>query len=115
MEEPNKIHDEAQATMAAFLEKTRPPENIRDQVDSGYSHIGQTIELFEIRPSWVDPEKIMHLPFAKINFVKSRQTWKLYWRRAKGNWDAYKPFPGAANLQDCLDCIVEDAHGCFHG
>ena len=48
-----------------FLEKRRPSEDIRDEVDLGYSYENQTVEIFEIRPYFLDASRIIHVPIAK--------------------------------------------------
>lgn len=105
----------AQATLAQYLEKIRPPENIRSKLDIGYAYDGAAIEFFEIRPNWLDPSRIMHHSFAKIRFVKSKNLWLLYWKRASGKWEAYQPFPKSVDLQTLLDCIEKDEYRCFYG
>ena len=45
--------------MHSFIEDLRPPEHIRPQLDLGYRIENQDVFLFEIRPKWDKPEKIM--------------------------------------------------------
>src|SRR5690606_27224439 len=54
-----------------FIEDIRPEdEEIRKEVDLGYSWDGQCAILFEIRPAWNDSGKVLELPFAKLQYVK---------------------------------------------
>lgn len=100
----------------SFVESLRPTdEETRTQLDFGYSWDDQTALLFEIRPQWNDPTKILELPFAKLRFVKSSKIWKLYWRRASGKWEAYRPQPESTNVQELLGEIENDTYGCFFG
>ncbi|MEZ4949438.1 MAG: DUF3024 domain-containing protein [Saprospiraceae bacterium] len=98
-----------------FIEKIRPPEEIRSQVDLGYSFDGKNIEIFERRPIWNEPSKFENYPFAKITYTKSSQIWKLYWKRASGKWESYSYFPSSTHLEELLSCIDEDAYACFKG
>jgi hypothetical protein len=107
--------DPTHAILYNHFEKIRPPENIRPKLDLGYDYNGSVIKMYEIRPDWVDASIIRHHPFAKIRYVKSRNIWTLYWPRANGKWNAYEPLPQSSDLQTLLDCIAEDAHGCFFG
>ncbi|MDO8367574.1 MAG: DUF3024 domain-containing protein, partial [Saprospiraceae bacterium] len=93
----------------------RPPEDIRSKLDIGYVYDGKVVEFYEIRPDWMDASIIRNNPFAKIRYVKSKNVWNLYWKRANGKWEVYEPFPHASNLQSLLDCIEQDKHGCFYG
>lgn len=36
--------------MEWFMEKRRPPEEIRNEVDIGYRYENQVLDIFEIRP-----------------------------------------------------------------
>jgi hypothetical protein len=98
-----------------FIEKIRPPEEIRSQVDLGYTYDGKNIELYERRPIWNNPSKVENYPYAKITYVKTSQIWKLYWKRASGKWEAYSDLPTSTHLEELLACIDEDAFGCFYG
>jgi hypothetical protein len=47
--------------MNDYLERARPPVQIRDELDIGYRIENQSAELFEIRPAFKNPkEKIEH-------------------------------------------------------
>ena len=98
-----------------FIEKKRPPVEIRDQLDIGYSYENGVLEVFEIRPFWKDQSKKLNIPVAKSKFIKSRNIWKIYWQRANGNWDPYEPQNEMRDLSEVLKIIEEDKHGCFWG
>lgn len=102
-----QIHD--------FVEKRRPPKDIRDQLDIGYTYDNGTFEIFEIRPQWNKPENILHHSVAKATYIKSQQYWKLYWKRANGSWEHYDPVSILPSITDVLHCIDNDVHGCFWG
>lgn len=102
--------------LKSFIDAKRPKEEeVRKQLDFGYSWDGQTALLFEIRPQWHDPTNILELPYAKLRFVKSIKLWKLYWMRGLGKWAAYEPKPEASNLQEMLTEIGHDGYGCLFG
>ena len=110
------IIDINEATVKKYVESLRPDDpKIREQLDFGYSYDGKIFEIYEIRPVWNDPEKIQHLPFAKIRFYKSKQEWNLYWMRANGKWELYEPFPRSTHLEKIIQIIKEDNYGCFFG
>ncbi|MEC3881020.1 DUF3024 domain-containing protein [Parapedobacter sp. 10938] len=102
--------------LRSFIESLRPTdEEIRKQLDFGYSWDGQSALLFEIRHQWDDPTNILELPFAKLRFVKSSKIWKLYWMRGSGKWEAYEPQPESIDLYKLLTEIKNDAYSCFFG
>jgi len=55
--------------IAAFLKKSRPPPHIRKELDLGYRINGHSIEIFEIRPKWRNPENTLEIPVAKSTNV----------------------------------------------
>ncbi len=98
-----------------YIEQRRPPVEIRNKLDIGYSYKNNTLEIFEIRPRF-DNEKIYeNIPIAKAKFVKSQNCWKIYWMRASGKWDVYKPISNISSISDVLQEIEDDGYGCFWG
>jgi hypothetical protein len=102
-------------TMENFMDKFRPKEEIRDQLDISYKIDGQSIVIYEIRPDWKDPHKKIESPTAKTTYIKAKNHWKIFWMRADLKWHSYKPYPIAKNVQEFVDIVIEDKHGCFWG
>ncbi len=99
--------------MEQYLERNRPPQEIRSQLDIGYRIDNQSVIIFEIRPDWFDSSKIMEHDQAKTTYIKSRNRWKVFWLRSSG-WYPYKPAE-MKNLQAFVKEIEADPHGCFWG
>lgn len=110
-----KIVDFNQKSLDAFIEKRRPPEEIRDKLDLGYRLEGEIIQIFEIRPNWQNPAEKIESPIAKAKYVKSRSVWKVYWMRADLKWHPYDPQREVSNLTAFLELIDQDNYGCFWG
>ncbi|RJE71558.1 DUF3024 domain-containing protein [Reichenbachiella sp. MSK19-1] len=98
-----------------FLDKRRPPEHIRHQIDLNYKIDNQSIIILEIRPHWQNEEETIESPIAKTTWVKSQNVWKIYWMRADLKWHGYEPNPEVETIEDFLKVIDQDAHGCFWG
>jgi len=98
-----------------FVESRRPPEHIRSQLDIGYSLDGQSITIFEIRPVYNKPDKIMHSEAAKLTYVITTDSWKIYWMRADLKWHSYQTVPEVDSLEQGLEVINEDQYGAFWG
>lgn len=98
-----------------FLSEKRPPAHVRNQLDFGYRIENQSVELFEIRPEWRNPEQIMEIPFAKATFVKKEKLWKIYWQRQDLKWHSYTPVPCVQYFEEFLSVVSEDANACFFG
>ena len=101
-----------------FIEENRPPVHVRDQVDIGFSLENRELVLFEIRPRWDDPSEKFHSEFARAKYIKSRAVWKIYWMRASGKWELYRPEDEEAEVEDITEffkIVAEDKYHAFGG
>lgn len=101
--------------MEAFLERKRPPEQIRPKLDIGYRIEEQSIIIHTIRPVWNDASRTQQSDVAKATFVKARNHWKVFWLRANLKWYTYDPKPAVKTLKDFVKLVEEDKHACFWG
>lgn len=102
-------------TVNAFIERRRPPVELRNQVDLSFRITNQSIELFEIRPRYDDPQSRIETPIAKTTWVKSQKVWRVYWQRVDLKWHRYPPLPEVTSLQAFIDAVEADEHHCFFG
>lgn len=108
--------DLSEHQIKSFVETLRPQDpEIRKQLNIGYSWNKKDLILFEIRPSYLDPEIILNHEFVKITYVQSSQSWKLFWEKANDKWESYKPCPTSNHLEKLLQTIKADDHCCFFG
>jgi len=115
LEEDKKSIDFIDIQIKSFVEEMRPPTEIRDQLDIGYKYENSVLEIYEIRPHFEIKDLIMNLSFARTRFIKSRNIWRIYWMRASGKWELYKPNPEVKHIKDFFEIIEEDKYGCFKG
>ena len=102
-------------TLEAFMQRRRPPPHLRHEVDLKYRISGQVVELFEVRPVWDRPSEKMERPIAKATFIRTRNVWRVCWRRADRKWHLYEPAAEVPGLPTFLSVVEEDPHGCFWG
>lgn len=102
-------------TMEAFLDRKRPPEHIRPQLDINYKIEDQSVIINEIRPQWNNTAIIREHGVAKATFIKSKNQWKVFWLRADLKWYPYDPKPLVKALSDFTRLVEEDKHHCFWG
>ncbi|MCJ8344458.1 DUF3024 domain-containing protein [bacterium] len=98
-----------------FLELRRPPFEIRDKLDIKFTLEGQNVLIYEVRPLWNDPSKILDIPIAKATFVKSKQLWKIFWQRADLKWHSYPSCPTVEKISDFFEEVHKDQDCCFFG
>ena len=101
--------------LQSFWKKRRPPEEIREKLDLGYTFEKGTVEIFEIRPVWKGNGEKMKSSFAKAKYVQSRRKWKVYWMRASGKWELLDPQKEVYQLSEFLRLVDDDPYGCFWG
>jgi hypothetical protein len=101
--------------VAAFIEKHRPEPHIRPNLDLSFRMEGQSVEIFEIRPHWNNPKEKHEIPIAKATYVKTRQSWRVFWQRSDMKWHRYDPAPEVRLIEDFLVLVDQDEGGCFFG
>ncbi len=101
--------------VSAYVEEKRPAPPIRPSLDIGFRVRGQSVEIFEIRPYWRDESQIMEQSIAKATYVKTRNSWKIFWKRADLKWHVYEPQARVRSIEDFLKVVDDDHYGCFWG
>ncbi len=112
--------DTETARYAAAIEKQiwakhRPPLHLRDQVREGQRIAGHEIELFLVRPHFSDPKQQIEESVAKTRYVKTRNVWQVFWKRADLKWHRYPPQPEVKSFEAFLKLVAEDVNCCFWG
>lgn len=101
--------------VSAYVEKRRPPVHLRDQVDLSFRIDNQSIELFEIRSAFNDPQRTVEIPIAKTTWVRTQEVWRIFWQRADMKWHRYTPQPEVKSLEEFIDVVEADEYACFFG
>jgi hypothetical protein len=101
--------------MEEFLKENRPPEDLRDKLDLSWRITGQSIDIFEIRPSFFKPEEKFEDEIARITYVRNKDHWKLFWMMSDMKWHGYDPRPVVPTLSEALLEVKNDSDGCFFG
>ena len=98
-----------------FWSRRRPPLHLRDRVREGQRLTDQAVELFVVRPAFEQPGVEVEESIAKVQYVRSQDVWRLFWKRADGKWHGYQPRLEMNSLAEALRVIDEDACQCFFG
>lgn len=98
-----------------YIDKVRPIEELRDQVDVAYKIENQSIIIYEVRPRFNQPDQTFESAIAKATFVKATDCWKVFWQRADLKWHPYKPKPIVKTIKEFVTLVEKDEHYCFWG
>ena len=103
-------------TVEAFIEQRRPAPHIRPRLDLCFRIVGQSVEIFEVRPRRTDgPGEWIENNVAKATFIRSKNIWKVYWQRADLKWHRYPEAPEVGSINQFLALVAEDKYACFFG
>jgi len=106
---------EHEAALDAFLERRRPPEQVRDKVDLDYRIEEQSIVIFEKRAAPRDPDRTIEIAVAKTTYDRAEDALRVFWQPRDRKWHGYEPRPEVESLADFLEVVDADRHGCFWG
>lgn len=106
---------QCEKALQAFLDRRRPPPRLRSEVDLAYRIVGQSVELFEIRPDWDDRSRTHEEPIAKATYVRTRNRWRLFWMRQDLRWHGYEPDREVRSIGRFLEVVEADEYACFFG
>jgi hypothetical protein len=98
-----------------LLQKRRPTEEKRNQVDLAYRIDNQSVLIYEIRCRWDRTDEFFESPIAKATWVKTKNQWKVFWMRADLKWHVYKPKASVSAICDFVKLVDQDPLGCFWG
>src|SRR5688500_15151268 len=71
--------------------RRRFPTHLAEQIRLDYEVRNLAVVIIEARPDWTDPNLWIELDVAKLRYFRSRNEWRLYWKRASGKWSLYEP------------------------
>jgi hypothetical protein len=94
---------------------TRVPAHLRDQLQHGFRIENNSIELYESRPAFRQPQEWRKLDVAKFKYVASRGHWRLYCQYRDLKWHEYEPKPMARSFDALLREVINDPTGIFWG
>jgi hypothetical protein len=93
----------------------RIPDHIKDKVRLSYTIADHDVVISEERAVPSQSSDWMVLEIAKLRYVRARNEWRLYWKRASGKWWPYEPHTSSKKLEAMIKEIDADLDGCFFG
>lgn len=99
--------------MEFFMEKRRPAEHLRDELDLQYHIEDDSVIIFEIRQLiWSDGK--VEEPIAKITYNRHSSSWSLLWMDKNSNWHHYDE-KMLGSFSDAIQLVEENVCGYFFG
>lgn len=98
-----------------FLLKRRPHPSVRDKCDLNCRLNNQSVEIFELRPQWNNPETINEYPLAKMTYSLDKKEWKIFSLSSNLKWKSYQRQKSAKTIEDVFSIIDYDETGIFFG
>ena len=98
-----------------YVDTRRPPPHIRPKLDIAFRLVDQSIEIYEVRPAYDNPDEKVENPVTKLTYVQKSDHWKIYWIKRDLKWHSYEPDSEADSLEDALAIVDADEFGCFYG
>jgi len=93
----------------------RIPNHVKDQIRLSYTIGNHQIVISEERSIRDGSSEWIVLEIAKLRYVRARDEWQLYWKRANGKWWPYEPQTGSRTLAALIKEIDLDSNGCCFG
>jgi len=93
----------------------RTPEKYKNELRFEYRINVHDVTIYEVRPGWKSPQESTEMDIAKLKFNRTKNIWKLYWKRASGKWELYEPSKNHNDLASLVGEISVDEFGCFFG
>jgi Protein of unknown function (DUF3024) len=93
----------------------RAPDRVEDKIRLTYTVDNQQVLISEERPFRDPSAEWIVVEIAKLRYVRTRNEWQLYWKRASGKWWPYKPHSRSKTLAAMIEEIDVDSDGCFFG
>lgn len=101
--------------MENYIARVRPEPEIRHELDLSYEIKDLSVILNEIRPVRNNPQEKRASGYAKTTYVKSKNVWNVFWKRADNKWHTYEPNPTVSSIEDFLLLVDRDQYNCFKG
>lgn len=95
--------------------EARVPLHARGQVRVNFKVRGNSVTLFEERPTFFEPKTWVDIVVAQFRFDKESQEWTLYCADRNSKWHRYTEIEPTSEFERLLQEVDEDPTGIFWG
>jgi len=93
----------------------RCPAKFKDKVRLGFKFRGNSVTLFEERPTFTRPDIWVDIVVAQFRFDPKSKLWTLYWADRNSRWLRYWDLDPSKEFNDLLAEVEADPSGAFWG
>lgn len=111
---PAFIRNSIEQNLKNYCE-SKVPEKVRDKLRICFKIRGNSIVLFEERPSFPDKSVWVDIFVAQFRFNPENGKWTLYWADRNSRWHIYDDFLPSKNFNVLLKEVDNDPTGIFWG
>jgi hypothetical protein len=72
-------------------------------------------EIFEVRSRFSAPGETYEASVARATYVRTRDRWRVFWKRSDLKWHRYDPQPEVRTFPEFLSLVDRDPYACFFG
>jgi hypothetical protein len=112
------LPDEIRGKIAGLLSTycaARCPAKFRDKVKLGFKFRGNSVTLFEERPTFTHPDIWVDIVVAQFRYDLKSKLWTLYWADRNSRWLQYWDLDPSKDFNDLLAEVDADPSGAFWG
>ena len=106
------MKEEVEKEMKAFLQNLSQLDREGLQREYTYSYKEDTLLIYEKRIR-DDSEEDSKMAVVRLNYIKSRNVWKIYIRHNRFDWNVYKPQSEVKSLKEAVNLMREDKYSMF--
>jgi hypothetical protein len=111
---PEDIRIRIEKRLREYCEKKVPPK-YRDELRLGFKVRGNSVTLFEERPSFTNPSEWVDIVVAQFRYNLQTKEWTLYCADRNSRWHEYLDSIPSKRFSEILQDVEEDVTGIFWG
>jgi len=111
---PKLIKSQVEQVMRPYCQSRVPP-HVRDKLRVDFKFRGNSVTLFEERPTYFDPETWVDVVVAQFRYNPKSREWTLYCADRNSKWHLFAEVEPSKDFERLLQEVDEDSTGIFWG
>lgn len=111
---PEVIKSQIEKVLAPYCVSKVPPD-LQEQLRVGFKYWGNSVTLFQERPTFWEPETWVDIVVAQFRYDQKNKRWTLYCADRNSRWHLYDLIEPTPDFEALLEEVDEDPTGIFWG